>query len=158
MNWSQRTIFWKDFAFQVHVLENGHHHWFQVYISSDKLNPFWLETDSVPGMSTRSKLSGFINGPEVSVLYVNSCFHIIISGEQLWENKSDIADPTLGFFCRGSGRILNWKCRSESKERKIPNLYSLPGLISDSNTSLFKPLYSSENKSFHGHPWSRVNS
>ena len=46
---------------------------------------------------------------------------------------------TVGFFGRGTGRILSWKCRSESKERKIPNLYYLPRLTSDSDTSYLKP-------------------
>lgn len=37
-------------------------------------------------------------------------------------------EQTVGFFCRGTGRILSWKYRSEAKERKTPNLFFCPNL------------------------------
>lgn len=119
MNWNQRTNFWTDFTFQVHVLENIPPSVISGLHLLRQLESFWLETDSVPGMSTWSKLSGFINSPEVIMLYINSCFHIIVLKEKSCEKINQTLHPTVGFFCRGSGRILNWKCRSESKEGKI---------------------------------------
>lgn len=73
-----KNQFLNRFHFPVHVLENVHHQWFQVYIFSDKLESILTGDRPAPGMSTWSKLSGFINSPEVSVLYINSCFHKIV--------------------------------------------------------------------------------
>ena len=108
------------------MLENGHHQWSHIYIHSDKSiftrNGLWSRCEHV------THVEWIHQWLEVNGLYINSCFHIITQDEQLWGNQSGMGDPTVGFFYRGFSQILSWKCWSESKQRNIPFLYTLPNL------------------------------
>ena len=110
------------------MLENGHHQWFHIYIHSDKIKSIFTRNGLWSRCEHVTHVEWIHQWPEVNGLCINSCFHIITQDEQLWGNQSGMWDPTVGFFYREFNQILSWKCWSESKQRKIPVLYTLPNL------------------------------
>lgn len=122
--------------FQVHVFENGHHLWSQVYLLrwtevhydwTKTLVQMWVPHPSWVDLSVVQKAGA----------YINSCFHIITwEEEQFWEYQpGDGGRGTKQLISSAEWPVGYWvQNESEAKERKTLSVFSAQ-FISGSDTS-----------------------